>query len=136
MLLRHAFFLADPRQYKWNFVGNSGNSRSRVVFLERSLPSGVVRLNYYYTTGTCQLVHDNKYYSGEGGPKDPRRVQETFRDLTEQQFASMLHNPPNFYCAGWKELLCSDADSGSCSDNSSEQSSDDCAPTYARYSYY
>jgi len=47
----------DPTRYNWTFTGS--NEEGRVEFFEKTLNFGLVKLDFYYTTGTVKttLVH-------------------------------------------------------------------------------
>ena len=92
------YYDAHPEDYRWNYIG--GNQVTKMVSFERSLPkSGPVKLNYYYSTGTVQLIHNNPAWQGFGS-QIPRRLQETFKSLTEKEFKNLLSNPPSFFNKG------------------------------------
>lgn len=95
-----AWYNVDPVEYRWICIG--GHSGSRVVKYERELPrAGLVQLNYYYTTGVFQLQYKNPDYDEDYPYGEPRRLQETYRDLTKEEFIKMLRNPPTFFRKGY-----------------------------------
>lgn len=94
-----SFHDSDPKDHKWVLLDVVRNPPHAVF--EREMPSGLAQLRYFYTTGTAQLAHPNPAYLGRGGPDDPRRVQETFRDLSEAEFEKLLRNPPTYYGKGY-----------------------------------
>jgi hypothetical protein len=89
------YFDAHPEDYRWTYIG--GNQTSKVAHFERNLPKGgPVKLNYYYSTGSVQLIHNNPAWEGWGS-QTPRRLQETFKSLSEKDFRNLLNNTASFF---------------------------------------
>jgi hypothetical protein len=99
------FYADHPEDYWWEYT--YGTWERKVAHFERDLPkAGQVKMNYYYTTGTVQLVYANSYWNdyvdryGYAPFGVPRRLQETFRDLDSVEFRKLLRNPPTFFGKG------------------------------------
>lgn len=72
----------DPTTYGWTFTGSQ--QASRVEFFERPMNVGLVKLDFYYTTGTVKTT----LYHPTTGPN------QLFRGgLTPEQYVAVLNNP-------------------------------------------
>ena len=101
------YFEEDPEAFKWKFTG--GNDGNNVAYFETALYDGeLVKMNYFYTTGTVQLVHmnpDREDYINVYGHAPygvPRRVQETYRNLDDVDFINLLDEPRAWFGRGIK----------------------------------
>jgi len=72
----------DPSSFGWTHTGS--NEKSRVEFYERSLNFGVVKLDFYYTTGTVKTT----LFHPSSGPNSLFRAK-----ATPEQFAEIMKNP-------------------------------------------
>lgn len=81
----------DPSSFGWTFTGS--NEKSRVEFYERSLNLGVVKLDFYYTTGVVKttLLHPTS------GRNSLFRAQ-----ATPEQFAEIMKNPRSHTGQGYR----------------------------------
>lgn len=75
----------DPTQFGWTFTGSCEGGRA--MFFEKDFAEhGVVKLDFYYTTGTVKTVLDH-----------PRQgVTQLFakgNDLTPEMYRKILRNP-------------------------------------------
>lgn len=114
-----AHYDADPTDYKW---GLERVADSKHAIYRREFRFGEVKLRYYFTTGTIQLVYpkyrhpeydseeteridEEKYYARCRGEDEDdvkiRQIVENFRDLTEDEFKKLLSNAPNFFGKGY-----------------------------------
>jgi len=102
-----SFHNVRPEDYRWTY--EESHPKSRMVVYERGMPSGMATLRYYYTAGTVQLGY--WVLDSDGGEWDSecesseesyewRRVTETFRGLSDDEFRKLLKNPPTFYGKG------------------------------------
>jgi hypothetical protein len=72
----------DPSSFGWRFTGSQ--QASRVEFFEKTLNIGLVKLDFYYTTGT---VKTTLYHPSSG-------KNQLFRGgLTPELYAQVLNNP-------------------------------------------
>jgi hypothetical protein len=110
-----AHFESDPGDYTWTLHKIVGGNHA---IYEREFKYGIVKLRYYYTTGTIQLVYP-KYkhplyareerdrlmewnlnaerYGWDSSDVHVPHVAENFRNLTEEEFKKILKNAtPSF----------------------------------------
>ena len=81
----------DPRSFGWTFTGS--NEKSRVEFFERSLNLGMVKLDFYYTTGTIKTT----LFHPTSGRNSLFRAQ-----ATPEQFAEIMKNPRSHTGQGYR----------------------------------
>ena len=95
---------ADPEEFGWDFTGK--NIKSNVAYFESYDEVDIIKMNYYYTTGTVQLVYKSPGWDdflniyGYPPPGLPRRVQETYRGLDDEEFIDLLDTPTAWYGRG------------------------------------
>ena len=115
-----ARYHADPADYNWKLERVVLGSKHAIY--SREFTFGEVKLRYYFTTGTIQLVypmHKHREYESEetlrihqlrhvarlcGRDVDSvkiRRITENFRDLTGAEFKKLLSNAPDFFGEGY-----------------------------------
>jgi hypothetical protein len=94
-------FRHKPQKLGWRCIG--GNERTCVVYFEKDWQGEVVKLGYYFTTGSVQLTQENVHDlwpandASYRSNRPPRRIQETFTSLDGNRFQSLLSNPYKFY---------------------------------------
>ncbi len=91
----------DPTAYGWTFTGSS--EKSRVEFFEKEMNLGLIKLDFYYTTGTVKttLVHPTT------------GANSLFRNtVTPEIYIQILQNPRSHTNRGYRDLSDRPADIG------------------------
>jgi len=109
-----ARFDADPKDYKWKL--ERVINRNHAIF-EREFKFGPIKLRYYFSSGTIQLVYpkykhpqfrkdfeDAARNNGSANLLKVEQIVENFFDLSEQSFKDLLVNAPIFFGRGQLEV--------------------------------